>query len=288
VLTNDEKLRSYLEEHRAAEDGAYAIELRSGNSRWLYPRILRTDAKWRYHDANQEVPRSPDGSQVTGPLVPEVYITHAVSDPMRRVQRMRDVDLPVLDHLANDESTPLDERAQPIWFLAQTHEAIADEKPRTPGGPWLSHKMAAMSLYWRRYELGGPDETKTNYALFRFLNVAEQIGLYGDEELLRRLQPLAQAQPKLPEVWYMIAAHAARLDARRGLVLAEEAAKVASESKGATLHVPTDGRVEWYALRLAAACAKELKLDRRARELAERAVAAGGPPDEFRVYLEAA
>src|SRR6185436_2983959 len=101
-------------------------------------------------------------------------------------------------------------------------------------------------------------------------------GFYDDQELRARLEPLAKAEPTLPEIRYMIAVHAAALDARRGLLLAEEAAKVAREAKEKPTHLPTDARIEWLALRVACECAKLLGNKKRTRELAVRAMTAGG------------
>lgn len=286
VLHGGDVLRKFLEEHRDAEHGAYSIEMRSHGSRWFYPRILRTSAGWKYVGKVHEVPIGPNG-ETHGPLIPGVYIEHTVSDFSRRYKRMREFDYPTLLKEVEDESLSLEARGQAMWFLAQTHEALADEKPRVPGGPWLSHKMAAMALYQRRAELGGTDEKKVHYATFRYLNVAEQLGIFGHAEMLARLELLAEMEPNIPEVRYMIAAHAAAIDVRRGAYLAEIAARVAREVREApSSHLPTDGRVEWLSLKLAAECAKASGNTERAKKLAERAVnEAGGAHETFEEYL---
>lgn len=284
VLHGGAALRAFLETKRDAPEGAYAVEMESAGVKWTYPRVLRTSAGWRYKGAVHEVPVGPKG-ETDGPLVPGVKIVHTVTDMARRFRRYRDFDFPTLQRMVEDESVAIEDRAQAIWFLAQTHEALADEHPRTAGGPWLSHKMAAMALYMRRAEIGGPDKAKVNYARFRFLNVAESIGFYDDGELLARLEPLAKAEPTLPEVRYMIAVHAAQMDARRGLLLAEEAAKVAREARAKPTHLPTDARLEWLSLRLAAECAWALGNKKRARELAARGMNAGGTPADFSKYM---
>ena len=147
--------------------------------------------------------------------------------------------------------------------------------------------MTAMALYFRYAEIGGMangDVVKTAYAIFRYLNVAEQVGLYDHAELLKRLHALASYEMVLPEVRYMIAVHTAQIDPRRGLHLAEAAACAAQEARGRPIHLPTDTRIEWLSLRLAAACAAELKSG-RAREIAERAIAAGAPRGDLVEFL---
>ena len=65
-----------------------------------------------------------------------------------------------------------------------------------------------------------------------------------------------------------------------------EAVEVAEAAHhGPRRHVPTDTRIEWLSLRLAADCARALGAVGRARELAERGVAAGGPKEVFAEHL---
>lgn len=284
TLEGGEALRAFLEAHRGASEGAYAVELRSGTQRWFYPRVLRVGGGWRYEEPIHEIPVGP-GGKTSGPVISGVHIRHAASDPTRRFRRMREVDLPVLCYLAEDEGRSLEKRAPAIFNLAQTYEALADERPRTADGPYLFYKMAAMAAWWRYREVSrllGGDRTKANFAEFRYYNIAEQIGLYDSEELVRRLDSLASGEPNIPEIHYLRAVHAAQVDARQGLRCAEHAAEVARTAR--LTHLPLDPRVEWLSLRIAAGCARELKLE-RAREIAERGVAAGGPREAFQAYL---
>lgn len=286
VVEGADILRKFLEEYRDDPSyGAFSVEMNAENTRWFYPRVLRTGAGWKYKNPVHEVPVGPSG-ETHGPILTGVRVVHHATDVERRQRRIRDFDLPLLQKLVEDEIAPLEDRAQSIWFLAQTHEALADSTERVPGGPWISHKLQAMANYWRRVELAGVDQTKTHYALFRYLNVAEGVGFYTHEELLNRLDALAELEPRLPEVRYMIAVHAAQVDARQGLFYAEESARIAKEVlQGEPLHVPTDVRLEWLSLRIAAGCAKTLGRHDYARRLAQRGVAAGGPEFDFAEFM---
>lgn len=303
TLSGDEKLyegaalRAYLEEKRAAADGAYMVEIRNGGGngqKWLYPRVLRTGAEWRYVGDVHEVPEGP-GHARGGPTVPLTHIIHTATDPARKFKRLREYDLPRLEaRIAKNRDADPEELAQAIWFLAQTHEALAAEHPPdVPGGPGQAHMLQAMALYRKRAEIGS-DQLHAGYSLLCSLRVATQLsrhlglgGIYTHEEFVRRLDIVKAMSPRLPEAHYLAAYHAGRLDARRGLFLAQEAAKVAREAAKAiadrdqTFYLPTDARMEWMSLRIAADCAAALDNMKYARQLATEALAAGGPPEVF-------
>lgn len=290
VLTEESRkpLRAWFERAGDIDTdvGAYCVEMMSGTQTWPFPRVLRVGGGWRYEDDVHETPQGPNGELVDPDhtTILGVRVIHAASDPERRAKRAREYDLPRLEKRVADKTASLDKRAQAIWFLAQTYEALADVEPREPGGEWLSLKMQAMALYWRRGELGF-DPVKSHYAIFRYLNVAESIGFYNDRELVNRLEPLVHLEPRQPEIRYMLAAHASKIDARKGAYLALEAAKVAREARERPTHMPTDVRCEWLSLRIAAECAKVLGSAGRAREAALRALEVGGPREVFAEYL---
>lgn len=288
-------LREFLENQRAANgtkppSGAFCIEMRSGTQRWLYPRVLRVGAGWRYKGEVHEVPLGPNG-EASGPVIPGVYIQHTASDPVRRAKRVREHDLPRLEKMANDESKTLAQRAQAIFHLGATHAQVAADLPIETGGARLTHQMIAMSLFFRYAELAedpknpAHDPDKAHYALALYFNLAEKLGMFSSEELVRRLEHFAVRAPRVPEMHYLLASHAAQVDARRGLLFAEQAAKVAERIKREPTHVPTDERIEWMALRIAAACAYQLGNKKRARQHAERVVAVGGPRDAVEEFL---
>ncbi|HKW48702.1 MAG TPA: hypothetical protein VJN70_14735 [Gemmatimonadaceae bacterium] len=291
VLQGGDALRAYLQEHINDTDGAYCIQIQSGNRQWMYPRVLRTSADWRYVGVRHERPVGPKG-EVRGPIIPGVTIIHRESDPARKIRRIREEDLPLLTKQVEDESIPLDERANSIFFLAETHALLANECKDEPGGPKLSHQMAAMALYQRyaaiAHDPSRPayDETKVHYALFLYYHVAEQVdGLFTHEELEQRLGTLAQLAPREPGIHLLWARHAACVDVRRGLFVAEKAAAVAKEAKANPGYDATDERFEWLALSLAAGCAKQMQSEKIARELAQRGLDAGGPKEAFSEFL---
>jgi glycosyltransferase involved in cell wall biosynthesis len=285
TLHNGKALRDALEKERDTDTGGFTVELRNDLIRWLYTRVLRTDAKWRYVGVVHEVPKAPDGT-AGGKFLPGAYVVHSASDPERRTARVRNYDLPMLLKMEAEAKTD-EERGRALLFLANTYDALSEQEDRRkPGSAWITYKMTAMSYYRRRSELGG-DLAERNDALFHYLNSAETLGMYSHQELLSRLVPLAEMDPKRPEVRYMIAAHTASIDLKRGIDKALESAKVAKEAKSnPNNHMPIDSRVEWLSYRIAAACAKDL---RRAtafvHELANKGLEAGGPAQAFEEFL---
>jgi hypothetical protein len=295
MLSGDEKLcgdlpaaRAFLEAHRDAPDGAYMVELRDDNKSWFYPRVLRVDSKWRYRYAIHEEPFAPDGSNATDAVaVPGVWIQYHEPDPSRYYKRLREIDLPVLTATVNLPVETHDDRlshARALSFLGQTHELLAVAQDKK-SGPYITHQMAAMSYYRRRAEMGGPQDD-VNHASYRYLNAAEQLGIFSHEELLKRLEPLVLMAPRIPELRYMVAKAQTMIDPRAGGFFASEAVRVAREAKTNPTGMPVDGRVEWASLRLAAMCAAMSGKTDRARELADEGIAAGGPKEAFSEFLE--
>lgn len=290
VLEDGQALRDFLEAHRDAPDGAYAITMRAGSGTWTYPRVLRTDAGWRYHGRVHEMPVSPEGT--TQAALAPGRIVHTVSDPKRRAERIRTFDIPVLTEIVNDEAYTLPERARAMFFLAEAHTAIAAEHDeKQTGGPWLTHQMLAMSLYWRYGQLTeatdspAHDLPKAIYAYFFYFHIAEKVGFYQWDELLPRVEALTTADPTQPEARFLAAKCGAHVDPRKGLFLAEEAARVAGEAADRPRHLPTDSRIQYMARAIAAECARQLKNTKRMRENAELGIAAGGPREMFEDYL---
>ena len=286
VLVGGAELRAFLEAKRESSEDAYCVTMQSGGVSWPFPRVLRTGSGRRYVFPIHEVPVGKEG-QVGGSIIPGAVVNHDASDAARLYRRFREVDLPVLTYLAEQPvSTHEDHgsRARAVMNLAQTHDRLAEAYPNEPGSPWLVHKMAAMANYRRRAELEG-DPEEVYFCLFHFLHIAEVVKLYSGEELVERLKPLAELDPRRPEVQFMLANLQADVDPRLGAFHAMEAVRVAREAKVKPLTMPVDTRVEWLALRLAAGCAQALKNPARARLMAEQGVAAGGPREIFAEYL---
>ena len=292
TLSGGEALRAFLESHRDAPEGAYCVMMQTGSRMWPYSRVLRTGAGWRYVGKIHERPVGPNG-EVAGPLIPGVLITHTPSDPERKIARLRDFDLPLLTQEVNDESKSLEERAHAMFFLAETHASLAGWCPKDSsgefvvGGQWLSHQMAAMAYYFRYAQIAenpkspARDHDKAMYALFLYYHIAEKTNLYTSAELVARLEMFVSAAPKLAEARFMLADHSARLDVRQGLYHALQAVDVAKEARENPTHEAMDNRIEWLSLMVASQCAKQLKKDQQAKELAERGIAAGGPRAVF-------
>lgn len=290
TLEEGEALRAFLEEHRGGLDGAYYVQMVAGTQTWPFPRILRTDAGWRYVGVVQEQPIAPSGP-VAVPHSP-ARVVHRLSDPERRKRRVRELDLPLLTKAVADDSKSYFERARDMFFLAETHSAVAADGPQEIWGPALTHRMLAMSFYWRHATLmetvsdDERDKSSAMFSYFRYFNLAEKVGLYSSVELAERLAALAAAAPGVPEIRYMLAVHSAKVDARQGMFLAEEAARVAREATAGNSLMPVDNQTEWRALFVAHECAKALNSRPRAVNFALRAVTAGAPRQLFEGYLD--
>ncbi len=281
-------LRKFLEEHRDAPDGAYCIEMRSGSRSWPYTRVLRTDGEWCYYGKRHECPVGPNG-ETRGPLIPGVYIEHAppVEDRDRKLARLRDEDMPILEDTVGDESLSLEARAGSMLFLAETHMFLAiDMMEQTkgkiePGTAWLSHQMAAMALYWRYAQLGeqpnrpGYDPHKVHYAFAQYYSIAGQIpGLYTHAEIAVRLEMLAKVAPKMPEARWLLAAHLAKAaeaaqspsEMKIALWHAIEASKLAKAAQTETSYEITETALTHRALVLAADCADFLRQSAKSQE----------------------
>jgi hypothetical protein len=296
ILDGGQELREFLTATVATNRAdtldlpdAYCFTVTTGgNTAWAFPRVLRTGAGRRYVYPIHEVPVGKDG-QMGGPLIPGVVVAHSEPDQSRLLKRIRNVDLPLLEHMAQPvtKDAPHEAhlaQARAILCLGMTHLKLAVACPDGPGSERLSHKMAAMAYYMRRYELGG-DPEDTNYALFKFLNIAADIELYKPKELLERLQPLVALDPQRPELWYMLAVAAYGVDDRDGAFYAQEAVKVARAALENPSRLPYDTRVEWLALRLGATCAWNQGKKEAAHKLARKGIAAGGPDAVFQEFL---
>lgn len=280
TLVGGDKLREFLEAHRDDTDGAYSIRIQSGSRAFGYTRVLRVDAKWRYKGVIHEVPASPKGERAAIDI-PGVMIVHAPTDPERKVSRIRDSDLLVLEEMVDDESLSLGEREDAIRMLGETHALIAahikDKAEKNEPGPdtaWLTHQMTAMSLY-QRYTLMAAkhDPEMSNYVLALYYSLAEAIpGMYSHEELVQRLTMFTAAVPDSPEAHYVLAKHASYIDARLGLMHAVKAAKVAREAMDKPRRASLEMTLQWRSLVMASACADQLARD--AKDLNDKVVKA--------------
>jgi len=264
------------------------VEMRQGSASWPYTRVLRMGGGWRYVGAVHERPVGPDG-ETEAESIAGVVVTHAPTDPERKLRRLREYDLPVLSKIVEDESHTLEERAHAIFFLAETHANLAGMVPReadgnpVSGGPYRTHAMTAMSLYWRYAEIAQKpehpayDPNKVYYALVMFYQLAGLIGFYTPEEMVSRMEPIVAVAPQLPEARFLLASNAIYVDAKKGLFLALEAARTAAEARARPTNERSELSIGWKSFVLAARCAKKLGRGEQTKKLVDDAVAAGGP-----------
>lgn len=289
-LSGDETFSgaSELRERLQAGSGdAYSVMMRRGAKAWRYPRVLRTDGQWWYKFPIHEVPIGPNGE--TNPeLVEGVFVDYAPEGDERLLERMRNVDVPVLNALVDrDCKTPEDHlsRERALMFLGQTHENLATAYGKDdPSNPRMTHLMLAMSYYLRHAAVAS-DEDDGFYSMFHYLDVSEKTDLFDHEELMKRYKDLAACDQRRPETHYKAAFHASQIDPRLAAPLAQEAARVAREAKTNPPAFSTDNRIEWLSLQILAESAKLLKYPERARRAAEEGLAAGGPREAFEEYL---
>ncbi len=293
TLEGGPALRDFL---ATATDDAYCVTMRTGDRVWPYTRVLRTGGDWRYQGAIHERPVGPQGEEAK--LIPGVVVTHAPTDPERKVKRLREYDLPQLERIASDETRSLADRTHALFFLAETHASLAGECVREGGGEprldgaYYRHAFTAMGLYLQYALLVDRvgeerDRVKGHYALFLHYHLADSLRpqLYSSAEMMERMGRLSQVAPEMAEVRFLLAKHAAFIEPRRGLHLALECAKVARAALDSPRYEARDVSIEWRAYSIAAWCAEQMKNPTRAKELAERGIAAGGPREAFETYL---
>lgn len=279
-LEGAEALRTFLETKREHGAETYAVTMTDGDATWYAPRIRRMRSEWWYRYPIHEELVGPEGER-GGDIIPGVVVRYRGGDQEKLYRRFREVDIPVLEWMVaqpvtEDHETHLT-RARALRMLARTHEMLSlAYKKDDPASPWLVHQMTAMALYMTRANLEG-DPVDKGYALFRYYDIAWRCDLYTPEEMVPRLEVLCGLDPRRPEIRYLLAMHAAQLDARKAAPLALEAARVAREAIDNPLPYVTSNKVEWMALLLAAECAKKMKQNALAQKTVERAIAAGAP-----------
>lgn len=292
TLSVDEKidggdvLRRFLENYDG-EETAFNIELRSEGATCIAPRITKVGGPWQYegvvHEQLVNRPARRDGTSLG--TIMGVSIEHRATDPLRRYKRMREFDLPALLRTVEDASVDLPRRLQCATYLAQTYEALVSD-PSVNEVARRMHLGSALALYAWRATSGG-DAGEVNFALFHYVVVADQLGIYDDAEIVKRLRGLMERDPKRPEVRLMLAAKVATADPKRGVGLAVEAAGVAARAVREPNQYPVNPACEWQSWRLVAECARALGDVNRMRESAQRGLEAGGPKEAFLSYLGA-
>lgn len=275
TLRGGDKLREFLEEQRDEAAGAYTIRVQSGTRAFGYTRVLRVDAGWRYRGVIHEVPESPGGSREAEPCPGAILHMPPDTDIERKVARIRNHDLPVLEEAASDAAVPMEQRADAVRMLGETHALLASEyvraggeEAKTRGGPWLTHQMIAMSCFFRYAVLAEPsDPEMAHYALALYYQLAGDVSwLYAHEELFHRIKVLVDLAPELVEAKFLLARAAVLTDARLGLPHALNAAKAARDAAGTTRRAPLETSLVWRSLLMAARCAEAIGQDAKSGE----------------------
>lgn len=282
VLVGGDRLRSFLAGFTGT-DGAFLLEIRTEKDSCLFPRVLRTGSPWRYEGEVQERPVNRVDKIDPSIQIPGVAIEHQITDPARRMRRVAEVDIPTLTKIVINRETDLPTRQRSLLLLAQAYETIARAMdPSTPGGEWTNKMFLSLGLYARRVEAGG-DVAEVEEAHMHFLNVMEALGLYDDEEMLKRLSHLENS--RLPEIHFMIAAHIARLDATAGYDRAVAAARLTKAALEQLTMRPVNREILWQSHRIAAHCARAIGRADDAKKSALAGIEAGGNPQLFTEFL---
>ena len=295
-LSADETLRGDKEKLlgalREAKGDAVLIEVRTPLGAFPYPRILRVGGPWRYEGVSHEMPvHQGDRDRTPEDAVEGCWIEYAPTDPARLARRLREQDMPLLETMRKGAKTAA-ERARAILLLGQTREQIASTIADDVVA--ASQEMFAALGYYAYLSM---DETTPaqarRTATWKYLNVAEMLGIHLPREMVPRLQRAAEEDPKNPAVLYMLARHTVDIDAegrlrgdpRAGLQAAQKAAKVAEEAikDPSAPHDPHG--IRWRSHFLAATCAGILGHGPAAKKSAEAGIAAGGPTEAFEQFL---
>lgn len=292
VLHGGDKLRAFLQSYEG-EETAFLVEVRTPYGAIDYPRVLKTGSPWHYEGAIHEMPiHQAERDRKPAVKVPGCYIEYTPTDQVRFGKRLRERDLPLLLKQlaeAKDAST----KARVVLMLAQTREQLA----ATVGDDIaLASQEMFSALGWYAYlsmDAQAPADVR-QHAAWKYLNVTEALGLYLPNEMVARLQPIAQADPANPAVAYMLARHTAAIDeqgvirgdARAALAAAQRSAKVARDAV-ADPNQPHDPHgLLWRSHYLAAMCAKVLGHGPAMKKSAEAGVAGGGDPAIFADFLK--
>lgn len=292
VLVGGEHLRDFFVNYDGDEK-AFLIEVRATGGLFDYPRILRIDNEdkdfaWRYEGEVHEMPKcQTDPERQPKIKIPGCWIEYKPTDPVRHATRLKEYDLPALARMQREATTESD-WVRCLLLFAQTHEAIASiliaNKAngiiREVESEAVAHQAQALGYYLYVGQKSNDANVK-----FKFLNVADTLGLYSSKEMLERLRVVDEAHPGDPAVAFMMAVHTANIDARAGLSAARRAAKMA-EAAVVDKNNPFDPHgLLWRPHFIAALCAKALGDS----EAMEKHVAQGmtrAPAEAFKEFLQ--
>lgn len=285
TLHGGDKLRAFLESYEG-DESAFLIDVRTPTGVLSYPRVLKTDSKWNYEGEIHEEPKY-EGEPNREPTIaiPGCWIEYEPSDPERFATRLRERDLPILTKRVAKETGV--SRCHTALLLAQTRDYLASGYPKN-SWQWMQEQVSALAWYMFVLKDGDTNETMRSHALFRYLNLAESemLDLYTSSEMLARLKPLAKLNPKHPALAYMVARHSAAVDPREGMREANRAALIAQAEVKDPNNPHDPHGLLWLSHHLAASCAKALGHGPAMKKSAAAGIAAGGPADLFKEFLE--
>ena len=262
MLQEGDHLRAFLQNYDGKED-AFLVDVKTPTNVFPYPRVLRTRSVWRYVGEIHEEPRDErDPLREPKVKIPGCRVVYEPTDPERLLKRLKELDAPILSRRIRNEFDPL-RKGRDAILLAQVHEQIADAA-KGDRIAWSEEEFRALGLY--ALVMDSPIEEIRAHARMKFLNVAEQLGIYNSKEMLSRLRPLMVECARDPRVAYMLAAHTAKVDAKAGYQAARRAAEIAL----ASVENPSDPQdpygLLWRTHLLAAMCAKAVGDEEATRE----------------------
>lgn len=251
-LRDGEKLRAHLEQHRDTNVDCHFVRVNIDETTLLSPRVLRTGSAWRYEEIVHEVPcnRKDVAAPVAG--APGVSIEHVVSNPEARFESIEARHIPLLTRLLQDEP----ENPRALFFLAQSYRALTQFMEPAEK---LSYSLEAMGMYLRRLKLPVVHEAERRYIEMCYLDVANQTGVYTDEEMIQRAAVLSAADETRPEPALLLAEVSKRRRTMQQVYeLAVRAATIAENASAVIDDSPVTTSCGWRAHHLAAIAARQL------------------------------
>lgn len=295
MLHGGDRLRSFLSDY-VGEESAFLVEVRTPTGVFDYPRVLKVGGPWVYEGAIHEVPvNQVDRSRVPTIKIPDCRVEYKPSDPDRFAKRLRERDIPLLMKQLSEAIGAKDvtAKARIVTFLAQTREQLSAtfQNDIVAASQEMFSAMGWYALLSMDAEV--PEEAR-RLANWKFLNVAEILGVYLPQEMVPRLARVLQEDSKNPAAAYMLARHTADIrpdgkihgDARAGMQAAQRAAKIAQDAI-ADPSAPHDPHgLLWRSHFIAACCARALGHKPAAKRSAEAGLAGGGPTEAFQEFMK--
>lgn len=246
VLEGGAELRTFLEQHRDDEAGAYRVRIAPGH--YYHPLVMRTGRGWRYKWRTHECAVGP----LLGSVISGVTVWRdrgARTDAEWRARWTRDLDLLHRDR-AEDPSDP-----RPYFYLGQTHEC-------------LGQFAEALAFFERRAELGGYFD-EVFEAKFRIGKMKQLLGRSWADVQQAYLDAYAQ-DPRRAEPLYAIAEY---WHAKEQHVLTRLFATLAAEMPKPVTDLFLDEAVyQWKAADLAAIASFYAGYKEAGRAFAEKAL----------------